>query len=237
VQDSRSLTRVFCCSHLADPELLLFVSEVLMVNRRIALIRLDLNSFYDYSAFHKAFRRWQDRGVALAYPWPKPELDVICARNPALAAELPALRALHDVVVKGNPAVFIPPETVLRVETPSEPSEPRTSSFFSSQNSRIAGIPRPFAVHSSPPPFNVTGPPSPPRSDSAGEIPAIYKAEPRLPAERTLEFTDVDPINLTEDAEYLLPVPPLPPLVNSFVPDLFDTEFDLEEVMKAVRLS
>jgi hypothetical protein len=48
-------------------------------------------------------------------------------------------------------------------------------------------------------------------------------------------FTDVDPINLTEDAEYLLPVPPIPALVNDFVSDLFDTEFDLDEVMRAVQ--
>jgi hypothetical protein len=53
--------------------------------------------------------------------------------------------------------------------------------------------------------------------------------------EKGVVFTDADPIDPRESAEYLLPLPPMGPLDNGFVCGLFESEFGLPEMIGTLR--
>jgi hypothetical protein len=78
-----------------------------------------------------------------------------------------------------------------------------------------------------------------PTSPSSGPVrfnvpdPGRSKAVPA--PEKGIIFTDVDPIDPRESAEYLLPLPPMRPLDNGFVCPLFDSEFGLPDLIATLR--
>jgi hypothetical protein len=201
IKVNRSIEKLAVCGHSVGPALLPIIGDALMINRKISSFRMEGNNMTDINAYATVFKLWINRGRPLAMQLPIQDFNAIISTNPSAKHVIRELGSIFELIVKGNPNIEVPIETVERGE--DAPKRARSQSVTTKSKLTSHQTTRSHRVSSS--------------------------------REKSIVFTDVDPIDLKENAEHLLPFPPWPPLHNSYVAGLFESEFDLTEIIDALR--
>jgi hypothetical protein len=198
IKVNRSIEKLAVCGHSAGPALLPIVGDALMSNRKISSFRMEGNNMTDINAYAKVFKLWAVRGRPLVMPLPIQDFNAIISTDPSAKHLVQELASVFERILKGNPNIQVPVETVERVEEGTKRQRERAQTTTVSHQTT--------------------------RSHRVSQN-----------REKSIVFTDVDPIDLKENAEHLLPLPPWPSLHNSYVAGLFESEFDLTEIIDALR--
>jgi hypothetical protein len=114
VQENQSLSRLTASHYYAGSELLLFIGDVLMENRRITYVDIDVNNFHDIEVWREVFHRFGTRGVPLEIRWPTVDFGAIVETNSASPHALHEFRSLYDVIALGDRNIPVPEPTVTR---------------------------------------------------------------------------------------------------------------------------
>jgi hypothetical protein len=204
IKVNRSIERLAVCGHSTGPALLPIIGDALMSNRKISSLRMEGNHMTDINAYAKVFALWANRGRPLTMQLPIQDFNAIISTDPSAKHLVQEIMGVFELIVKGNPSIEVPVETVERVEEGTRKQRERAPS--------VNGTSKLSVSH---------------------QTQRSHRVSPSR--DKSIVFTDVDPIDLKENAEHLLPLPPWPPLHNSYVAGLFESEFDLTEIIDALR--
>jgi hypothetical protein len=224
IEVNRSLETIACCNHGVGPKFLLFISDVLLLNRKVSRLKIEGNKLHDMDVLLQVAEKWQGRGRPLEVPWLEDDVEHICAQNPAAVSSVPLLRAMWETIAKGDPSIEVPSEQYEH----SASAPVSASKLDSGETSHFFG-----------PSSAIAGPQPPPEPlDRVGEKRHHGRHSVSDPksghSHRSIcgiVLVEQDPIGLPRPAEYPVPLPTLPPLDNAFVTARFEDEFRLMDVI------